>query len=121
MATYAQSKMAVVLYTRQLARKLAGHEISVVSMTPGMVRTNLGRDLGGALKIFLTAMSPFMKSAKTAGELLVQLATSPELDRHSGVFFKKGVPAEVKEATDSDASRIWDVLHQRVPSVGGTL
>ncbi len=112
MAAYAQSKMALVMFTYELSRRLEGSGVTANCMTPGMVRTSLGRDVKGFLRLFLTIMSPMMKSPKQGAEGVVRLASAPGLASVSGKFFKKdGAEGQTPEQSyDPDACRrVWEM------------
>jgi short-subunit dehydrogenase len=86
---YCQSKLANVLFTYELARKLVGTGVTVNCLHPGIVKSNFGRD-GSLFYRFLltTVLRPFMISP----------ATSPELEVVSGKYFvqKKAVKSSSK-------------------------
>jgi retinol dehydrogenase 14 len=80
-AAYTQSKTGVVLFTRELARRLAGTRVTVNCINPGLVHTQLGRDARGGLRVFLALMRPIMKSPEQAARDILYLATSPSQSR----------------------------------------
>jgi NAD(P)-dependent dehydrogenase (short-subunit alcohol dehydrogenase family) len=112
MEVYLQSKTAVVLFTEELARGLPDG-VTINCVNPGMIRTNLGRDLRlrGSMRVFLAIMRPFMKRAEQAGEVIVYLATAPELASISGKYFvgKREGQAFQKPYDPKAAQRLWQV------------
>jgi NAD(P)-dependent dehydrogenase (short-subunit alcohol dehydrogenase family) len=78
---YTQSKTGVVLFTRELARRLAGTRVTVNCINPGLVHTQLGRDARGGFRVFLALMRPIMKSPEQAARDILYLATSPSQSR----------------------------------------
>ncbi|CAL8097395.1 unnamed protein product [Calicophoron daubneyi] len=64
-STYAQSKLAVVMYTKELSRRLAGTRVKAVSLNPGMVKTSVNRYSSFSLliRIVLSLLSPWMINA----------------------------------------------------------
>ena len=108
---YSQSKLANVLFTYQLAKKLEGTGVTVNTLHPGVVRTGFGKDQGGLMSIGVRIGSPFMMSAESAARAVIYLATSPELEGVTGKFFSKG--HEKKSSTQSydtaAAERLWKV------------
>src|SRR5262249_23808133 len=84
-----------------------------------LVRTNLGRDVRGLFRLFLSVVWPFMKTPEQAAEALLYLASSPDLVGVNGKCFagtKESAPA--KAAYDvAAAERVWHIstqLTQRV-------
>ena len=71
---YGQSKSANILWTQELARRLAGAGVTANCLHPGTIRTNLGRGNGVALDLFQRAISLFMKSPDTGAETSIYLA-----------------------------------------------
>src|SRR6266567_2113828 len=108
---YHQSKLANVLFTYQLAKRLEGTGVTVNCLHPGVVRTGFGKDMGGLFSIGVKIMGPFMMSAEKAARALVYLGSSPELERANGKFFSKSKERESsRESHDQAAAeRLWQV------------
>ena len=108
-AAYSQSKLANVLFTYELARRLEGTGVTVNCLDPGVVRTGFGKDQGGLLNIGIRIISPFMMSPDKAAKAEIYLATSSELEGVSGKYFSKGKSAKSsKESYDENAAeRLW--------------
>jgi len=84
---YGKSKLALLMFTYQLAEKLAGTHVDVNAICPGGVATNIwqcNNDL--ATKAFRLAV-PLLKTPEQAAELIIYLVKSPELEGVSGKFF----------------------------------
>jgi NAD(P)-dependent dehydrogenase (short-subunit alcohol dehydrogenase family) len=111
---YAQSKMANVLFTYALAQRIEGSGVTVNCVTPGLVRTNLGRDLRGLFRLFLSVMRPFMQTPEQAADALLYLASSPDLDGVSGKCFAgKKETARSSAAYDvAAAEQLWHISEQ---------
>ncbi len=106
---YGRSKLANILFTRELARRLAGSRVTVNCLHPGFVATGLGqRDnrLFGAL-VWLSMR--FAGSPERGAETIVHLASSPAVADISGAYFYERRPIEPsREAQDDDAARrLW--------------
>jgi len=108
---YHQSKLANVLFTYQLAKRLEGTGVTVNCLHPGVVRTGFGKDMGGLFSIGVKIMGPFMMSPEKAARALVYLGSSPELERANGKFFSKSKERESsRESHDQAAAeRLWQV------------
>lgn len=113
---YGQSKLANMLFARELARRLqnsgAGSTVTINAITPGVVMTNLGRYLPWyellTARLFGWA---FMKSLEAGAATQVYVATAPALDGVSGYIFRDCNPALVGGQSENDdlAARLWDV------------
>ena len=108
--SYAQSKLAQVLFTHELAKRLSGTGVTANSVHPGAVRTHWG-DEGGLFGIGVRIARPFMASPEKGARTPLYAATSPEVEGISGKYF-----SNMKEATSSkesydeaEARRLWDV------------
>jgi NAD(P)-dependent dehydrogenase (short-subunit alcohol dehydrogenase family) len=107
MKAYAQSKLAIILFTRLLAKKLDGTGVTVNCVHPGMNKTNLGRDAGA----FSRAMFKVMGSdPKKGAETSIFLATSPDVASVTGEFWaRNAIKKASKTSYDMDlAQRLWD-------------
>jgi retinol dehydrogenase 14 len=113
MQVYQQSKTAIVLFTEELARRLP-RGITINCVNPGLIQTNLGRDLRGATRLFIALMQPFMKSAEKAAEVIIYLASSPEVAGASGKYFvgKREGQAYPKPYDLAVVQRLWRMSEQ---------
>jgi NAD(P)-dependent dehydrogenase (short-subunit alcohol dehydrogenase family) len=105
---YRQSKLALILFTRFLAKKLKGTGVTVNTAHPGMNKTDLGRDAGRFSKIIFKMMG---KDPKIGAETSIYLATSSEVENISGEFFsKEKIKKSSKESYDMIlAKKLWDL------------
>jgi len=84
-AAYNQSKLANVLFTYELARRLEGTGVTVNCGAPGVTRTNFGRDDSGPVMRLLTPLArPFMRTPEQGAITAVSLASSPEVEGVTG-------------------------------------
>jgi retinol dehydrogenase-14 len=111
---YSQSKLANVLFTYELARRLEGTGVTVNCVHPGVVRsTALGRGERFPLPVRVAwpLLRPFMKSPQQGARTSVYAATSPDLEGVSGRFFANSHEARTSKASYDQAlaERLWTV------------
>lgn len=106
---YAQSKLANILFTRALARRLAGTGVTATCLHPGVVATGFGMNRPGLLKLSLTLVRPFFISPEAGAKTTLHLATSPEVEGESGGYYAHEKPATPSAAARDDAAaeRLW--------------
>jgi NAD(P)-dependent dehydrogenase (short-subunit alcohol dehydrogenase family) len=104
---YGQSKLANVLFAKELSKKLAPYGITVNSCHPGAVATNMGvnRETGfgrGITKL----LKPFFRSPEEGASTAVYLATDPSVEGITGEYFYNGKPGKVsRKARDEELSQ----------------
>src|SRR5215469_13211259 len=86
---YGRSKLANILFTRELARRLAGTGVTANCLHPGFVATRFGAENGGLFALVLSLAKNFALSPEQGAETLVYLASSPEVAGVSGQYFYK--------------------------------
>jgi NAD(P)-dependent dehydrogenase (short-subunit alcohol dehydrogenase family) len=108
-AVYARSKLANILFTRELARRIAGTGVTANCFHPGFVATRLGSQDGGISKIWGISTSGAMQPEGGA-QTLVYLATSPEVETTSGQYFSNSRPEWLSKNAfnDADGRKLWD-------------
>lgn len=86
---YRQSKLANVLFTRELSKRLAGTQVTVNSLHPGVVNTELVRHFNPIIT-FITGLvgQLLFKTAKSGAQTQIRLAVDPELDEVTGKYFR---------------------------------
>jgi NAD(P)-dependent dehydrogenase (short-subunit alcohol dehydrogenase family) len=84
--SYANSKLANILFTRELARRLDGTGVTANCAHPGVVRTGFGRESRPLLKLGITIARPFMASPERGADTIVYLASSPDVAGQTGVL-----------------------------------
>ena len=107
---YNQSKLANVMFTYELARRLEGSGVTANVLHPGVVRTAFGQeDSRGWMRVLLPLVRPFLKSPERGAETSVHLASSPEVAGVSGQYFVDSKPRRSARASyDTDAgARLW--------------
>ena len=114
---YANSKLANILFTAELARHLEGTGVTVNALHPGLVNTGFGKNNPGFLMKIVGAIIPLIARPPEKGaETSIYLASSPEVQGKSGKYFvdcKETRPAS--QATDlAVARKLWDVSAELV-------
>ncbi len=113
---YAQSKLANILFTAELARQLEGTGVSAYSFDPGLVATNFNQDNGLVARLTMAAMKPFSRTPEEGAETLIWLAESTGVTNHSGCYYADKQIGKMSEATlDKDAAkRLWDISEKQI-------
>jgi len=118
MRVYGQSKLANILFTLELARRLEGSGVTANSLHPGTVRTGYGADgdARGLLAFGIKISAPFFLSPAKGARTSVYLASDPEVAEVSGRYFVKCKAKQPKRwARDPEAARhLWEVSEQLV-------
>jgi NAD(P)-dependent dehydrogenase (short-subunit alcohol dehydrogenase family) len=106
---YGQSKLALVLFTYELARRLAGSGVTVNAVHPGVVATGFGTQYGPLGRLAVRIGSLFMRSPEEGAATPIYLASSPEVAGISGRYFYDCEPVESSpESYDrAAATRLW--------------
>jgi NAD(P)-dependent dehydrogenase (short-subunit alcohol dehydrogenase family) len=109
--SYANSKLANILFTRELARRLDGTGVTANCAHPGVVRTGFGRDARPLLKLGITIARPFMSSPERGADTIVYLASSPDLADQTGGYYVKRQRREPSAAARDDAAarQLWEL------------
>jgi NAD(P)-dependent dehydrogenase (short-subunit alcohol dehydrogenase family) len=109
---YSQSKLANVLLTYELARRLEGTGVTANCLHPGAgIRTNLGSGVSGVFGFMVRALRPLMKSPEKGAQTSIYLASSPEVESLSGRYFVKKAEARSSDVSYDErlARRLWEV------------
>ncbi|HET7841002.1 MAG TPA: SDR family oxidoreductase [Terriglobia bacterium] len=106
---YGRSKLANILFTRELARRLNGTGVTANAFHPGFVATRFGDEAGGLLGLGIRGAKIFAISPEKGAETMVHLASSPEVAGVTGKYFYKcRVATPTREAQDDNAARrLW--------------
>jgi retinol dehydrogenase-14 len=108
---YSQSKLANVLFTYELARRLEGTGVTANCLHPGAVRTNFGSGSSGVFGFMVRALRPLMISPEKGAETPIYLASSPKVEGVSGGYFVKKAEARSSDESYDEriARRLWEV------------
>jgi len=86
--SYSNSKLANIIFTYELAKRLKGTNVTANCIYPGIVRTNFGRELSGFWGIIFKELNGLLRNAEKGAETIIWLVTSPEADDLTGKYFK---------------------------------
>lgn len=89
MLRYGETKLANILFTRALARRLEGSGVTANALHPGVVATGFGADSKGVVRLFVRFARPFLLTPEQGAETIVHLAASPGVSGVSGKYFAK--------------------------------
>ena len=108
---YGESKLANILFTVELARRLEGSGVTANCFHPGFVATGFNRNNGPFMNCLMKTAGPLARSPERGADTLVWLADSPDLGEVSGRYFTDRRPRTPSpEAQNAEAARrLWDV------------
>jgi NAD(P)-dependent dehydrogenase (short-subunit alcohol dehydrogenase family) len=112
---YGASKLANILFTRELARRLEGSGVTANAFHPGLVATGFNRNNGLVMSLAMTLIGAFSLSAQEGAKTLVWLAASPEVaDVTGGYFVKQQLEPPSAAAQDAAAGqRLWTISEKQ--------
>ena len=108
---YARSKLANILFTRELARRLEGTDSATFALHPGVVATRIAQDGDSRLvSVLWRAGSRWMRTPEEGAVTSIHLVTEPGIESFSGGYFSDERLIEPNEAAldDGAAARLWD-------------
>ena len=107
---YGRSKLANILFTRELARRLAGTGVTANCLHPGFVATQFGNSAGGWTSRLIPLAKAFALSPEKGADTIVYLASSPEVDKETGEYFvkRKITAPSLAARDDAAAKRLWE-------------
>lgn len=112
LAAYGRSKLANVLFTSELAKRLAGTNVTVNALHPGAVATDIWSGAPWYLRPILNlAKRLLMITPEQGGDTIVHLAMAPEVEGLTGGYYEKNVltkPSAIAR-DEAVAKRLWDV------------
>tara|TARA_A100001037_G_C15089901_1_gene608533 strand:+ start:723 stop:1616 length:894 start_codon:yes stop_codon:yes gene_type:complete len=118
--SYCQSKLANILFTKELAKKLDGTSVTANCLHPGFVNTGFSRNNGfiGRLLMFLTW--PVQRNATKGAETIVWLSTSDAARQHHGEYLYNCKPRRLTKAAknEEDAARLWSLSEEMTGTSG---
>ncbi|WP_353249077.1 SDR family NAD(P)-dependent oxidoreductase [Salinisphaera sp. T31B1] len=101
---YAQAKLANILFTRELARRLTDTRVTVNTFHPGSVVTGIWQELPASLR---RLFGLFLVDAATGADTGIWLASAPEAREHNGEYFYKRRPSKTSKASRDRSLAEW--------------
>ena len=117
---YGQSKLANILFTRELARRLAGSGVAANCFHPGFVATGFNHNNGPLMRVAMSLTSLIARKPEKGAETLVWLATAPDAVGTGGGYFvdkEKRTPSAAAE-NDQAALRLWELSARQTGLAG---
>jgi NAD(P)-dependent dehydrogenase (short-subunit alcohol dehydrogenase family) len=113
---YGQSKLANILFTYELARRLEGTSVTANTLHPGVIASGFGQSYPGWLSTVIGLAKPFMLSNADGAKTSIFLASSPEVEDVSGKYFDKCRAVKSNEASYDVESqkRLWAISEELV-------
>ncbi|XP_077863632.1 retinol dehydrogenase 12-like [Saccoglossus kowalevskii] len=114
---YCHSKLANLMFTRELAKKLKGTGVTVNAVHPGIVVTELTRYLNVLVKYFvILSLLPILKNERDGAQTSIHCAVADELENVSGLYFSDCAPKKpTRVARDDEAAkRLWELSERMV-------
>jgi NAD(P)-dependent dehydrogenase (short-subunit alcohol dehydrogenase family) len=111
MIAYGNSKLANILFSNELARRLAPDGITSNSLHPGVIKTNFGAGSSGIMGLLSGLAGPFLLTPEQGAETSIYLAASPEVQGRTGLYYDKKKPKTPSRDARSDyfARELWEL------------
>jgi len=120
---YSQSKLANVLFTYELARRLQSSAVTANALHPGVVNTSFGAEDPGSLqRLIIPFVRPFLKAPEQGAATSIHLASSPDLEQVTGRYFANSKPKRSSKRSydEATAARLWQVSTDLVGLIATT-
>jgi NAD(P)-dependent dehydrogenase (short-subunit alcohol dehydrogenase family) len=113
---YNQAKLALLLWTYELARRLEGTGVTVNALHPGVIASNFVDGMTGPAALVVKLGKPFLLTPKQGAQTTLYLATSPEVEGVTGKYFVKSQEKQSSSRSydQTVGSRLWEVTEQLV-------
>jgi retinol dehydrogenase-14 len=108
---YGQSKLANILFTEELARRLQGTGVTANCLHPGVIKSGFGKNDRGLTRLGLTLAGPFLDSPEKGAETMIYLASSSEVEGVTGKYFYRCRETQAPPASHDRllATSLWEV------------
>lgn len=111
---YGNSKLANILFTYELARRLEGKHVTANCLHPGVVGTGFGKNDPGILNFLVKIGRPFLLSPEKGARTSIYLASSPEVEGVSGKYFDRSRPVRSRRTSYDQRlqRRLWEISEE---------
>ncbi len=111
---YGLSKLANIMFTYELARRLEGTGVTANVLHPGLVGTGFGKNNSSLMKFAMRLLSPFSLTPEQGADTIIYLASSPQLIGVSGKYWEKRKPTQSTSISYVEAAQkqLWAVSEQ---------
>lgn len=108
---YGQAKLAMILFTYELAEQLKGSGVTVNALHPGAINSNFDAGLDGFMRWGWKMITPFLLNVEQGAQTTLYLATSPDVEGVSGKYFsnKREKKSSGRSYDPSTRQRLWQV------------
>jgi NAD(P)-dependent dehydrogenase (short-subunit alcohol dehydrogenase family) len=112
---YGETKLANIMFTRELARRLIDTGVTAYCFHPGLVATGFNRNNSAVMSAAMIIAAPFSRSPRKAAQTMVWLADSPDVSKQSGGYYEdKKLAVSSRQAQDAAlARRLWEVSEEQ--------
>ncbi len=116
MQVYGASKLANVVWSEELARRLEGTGVTSNSLHPGVIASNFGATGPGWMRLGVKLIRPFLTTSEKGADTSLYLASSPDVEKVTGKYFEKRKPVTPgKGARDPEVGRrLWEASEAMV-------
>jgi NAD(P)-dependent dehydrogenase (short-subunit alcohol dehydrogenase family) len=113
---YCQSKLANILFSRELSKRLEGKDVTTNSLHPGAIASSFALNNTGIVPFLWRLASPFLLNEKNGAKTQIFLASDPSVAKTTGKYFDKCKERRPsREASDDDAAKkLWDITEDLV-------
>lgn len=121
-SVYGRSKLANILFTKELAERLQGTGVTVNCLHPGVIASGFGHNNKGLFGLLVKLGAPFLSTPEKGARTTVHLATSPNLENVNGQYFQGKHPSKASAAAhdDESAKKLWEVSERLVAEAAET-
>jgi len=115
LAAYNNSKLALLHFTYELARRLNGGTVTVNAMHPGWVKSNFGNEYKtGVYGIVDTLFKPIQLTSEQGAQTIIYLASSPDIENISGKYFvkKNAINSSDSSYNEAVSKQLWQLSEE---------
>lgn len=117
MSAYGNSKLANILFTVELARRLEGTGVTVNALHPGFVATGFGKNNGKVIAALVSLFAPLVaRSPEKGAATSIYLASAPDLENITGKYFydSRAISPSAHATDMAVAKKLWDISAEMV-------